>query len=259
VSELPLEGVLLDVDDTLVDTRAAFTAAMEAVWRAYLPDVPAERVPEMVAMWASDAGGHYRAYTRGELGFDEQRRLRADELHRAFGGPPVDDALYPQWLDVFWGTFERSWRAHEDARETVDALVAAGLPVGVVSNAGRAVQERKLAAVGLADVPVLVTLDTFGFGKPDARVFLEGARLLGTGSARTAYVGDELDVDALGAAGAGLVGIWLDRPGRRRGGDHLEDPEAATRAGVPRIESLRGLSVLAQVTHAGSTAAPPRR
>jgi putative hydrolase of the HAD superfamily len=236
-------GVLLDVDDTLVDTRAAFVASIEAVWRAYLSHVPAERVPEMVAMWRGDVGGHYRAYTRGELTFDEQRRLRADELHRAFGGPPVDEAAYPAWLETFWGTFERSWRAFDDARRAVDALRSAGLEVGAVTNAARAIQDRKLAACGLADVPVLVTVENFGVGKPDPRVFTEGARLLGTDPARTAYVGDELDLDALGAVRAGLVGVWLDRPGARRGGPHLEDPAAAAEAGVIRIAALDELVV----------------
>jgi putative hydrolase of the HAD superfamily len=243
-ADLPagLEGVLLDVDDTLVDTRGAFAASVEAVWRTYLPHVPAERLPEMVALWRGDPHGYYRAYTRGELAFDEQRRLRADELHRTFGGPPVDEASYPAWLEVFWGTFERSWRAHDDARATVDALRAAGLRVGAVTNAARALQDRKLAASGLADVPVLVTVENFGVGKPDPRVFQEGARLLGTDSARTVYVGDELDVDAIGAVRAGLAGVWLDRPGTRRGEGHLEDPAAAEEAGVVVVPSLTRLA-----------------
>ena len=233
-----VEGVLLDVDDTLVDTRGAFQASVEAVWRTYLPHVPAERVPEMVALWRRDPHGRYRAYTRGELAYDEQRRLRADELHRAFGGPPVDEAAYPAWVEVFWGTFERSWRAHDDARPTVDALRAAGLRVGAVTNAAREIQDRKLAVCGLADVPVLVTVESFGVGKPDPRVFQEGSRLLGTAPGRTAYVGDELDVDALGAVRAGLHGVWLDRPGTRRGDGHLEDPAVAAEAGVAVVPSL---------------------
>ena len=64
---------------------------------------------------------------------------------------------------------------------------------------------------------MLVGVDTLGFGKPDPRVFLEGARLLGTDPTRTAYVGDEPTVDALAAHQARLTGVWLDRAGHRRG------------------------------------------
>jgi putative hydrolase of the HAD superfamily len=73
---------------------------------------------------------------------------------------------------------------------------------------------------------MLVGVDTFGYGKPAPEVFLAGCERLGTDPGRTVYVGDELDVDAAGAASAGLIGVWLDRPGTRRGGVHVEDPAA---------------------------------
>nr|WP_082570968.1 HAD-IA family hydrolase [Cellulomonas sp. Root485] len=74
-----------------------------------------------------------------------------------------------------------------------------------------------------------------GFGKPDPRVFVEACRRLGTAPERTAYVGDELDVDAVAARAAGLLGIWVDRPGARR--LPLTDAEIAA-ADVVTIESF---------------------
>ncbi|GAB2476611.1 HAD family hydrolase [Xylanimonas ulmi] len=237
--EAIVDAVLFDIDDTLVDTRGAFAEAVAAVRRAFLPHVPATREPELLAMWRDDLGGHYRAYTRGELGFDEQRRLRADELHVAFGGPRVDEAAYPGWLAVFWGAFERAWAAHDDVAAALSALRQAGVRVGSVTNARVTLQESKLTAAGIAGVPVLVGVDTLGFGKPRPEVFHEGCRLLGSDPARTAYVGDEPDVDARGATDAGLVGVWLDRPGVRRGGvDH------AVGAGVRRIGGLDELATV---------------
>ncbi|GAA4627184.1 HAD family hydrolase [Cellulomonas oligotrophica] len=77
-----------------------------------------------------------------------------------------------------------------------------------------------------------------GVGKPDPRVFVEACRRLGTDPARTAYVGDELDVDARAAAAAGLVGVWVDRPGPRRVPVTDEDVAAARAAGVHVVRSL---------------------
>ena len=82
---------------------------------------------------------------------------------------------------------------------------------------------------------MLVGVDTLGFGKPDPRVFVEACRRLGTAPERTAYVGDELDVDAVAARAAGLLGIWVDRPGGRR--LPLTDAEIAA-ADVVTIESF---------------------
>jgi putative hydrolase of the HAD superfamily len=212
-----VDGVLFDVDDTLVDTRGAFGHALAAVARRYLPDVGPERDAEVLVHWRADVAGHYRSYTRGDLSYRHQRMSRANDLHAAFGGPELDDAGYDAWNALFEQFFVDAWAPHDDASRCVDGLLAAGLRVGALSNAAVDYQVRKLARVGLVDrVPMLVGVDTLGFGKPDPRVFVEACRLLGTEPARTAYVGDELDVDASAARDAGLVGIWIDRPGGRR-------------------------------------------
>jgi len=238
----PVEGVLFDIDDTLVDTRGAFVHALAAVAQAYLPADAADRVDEMLAVWRADSGGHYRAYTRGELGFVEQRLLRANQLHELFGGPALAAADFAAWDEVFDAGFVSGWRAHDDATALVALLQAAGVPMGALSNAGVAYQENKLARTGFGGrVPMLVGVDTLGVGKPDPAVFLEGARRLGTDPARTVYVGDELDIDAAAAAAAGLVGVWLDRPGGRR--VHVADDEVAA-AGVPVITTLAQLPPL---------------
>ncbi|MBC7292231.1 MAG: HAD family hydrolase, partial [Actinotalea sp.] len=204
-----VDGVLLDIDDTLVDTRGAFAVALTAAAAAFLPHVPADRYPAMLQVWRADAGDHYRRYTRGEIGYRDQRFARANELQQVFGGAPLDDAAYARWDALFEDGFAGAWAAHEEVSEVLDLLLGHGLAVGALSNAGVEYQTEKLRRVGLADrVEVLVGVDTLGVGKPAPEVFLEACRRLGTEPARTAYVGDELDVDALGAVTAGLVGVW---------------------------------------------------
>lgn len=237
-----VDGVLFDIDDTLVDTHGAFASALATVTEQYLPDLPRERHPEVLAMWRADAEGHYRRYTSGQVGYREQRMARANALLAAFGGPTLDDAAYDAWNAVFEHGFQGAWAAHDDAVATVRELLDAGIAVGALSNASVEYQSLKLARVGLADhVPMLVGVDTLGFGKPDPRVFAEACRRLGTVPSRTVYVGDELDVDARAAQEAGLRGVWLDRPGVRRGGHFVEDPEVARRAGLLRVTSLSDL------------------
>ncbi len=238
LTERRIDGVLFDVDDTLVDTRRAFGRAISAAAQVWLPDLPETRHVEVLEHWRSDPNGHFRSYTRGEIDFETQRRRRADDVQAAFGGAPFEDHTYGEWLELFWGTFTGSFEPHAEARGVVDALLRAGVRVGALTNAARDLQVAKLARTGFPDVPVLVAVDTLGFGKPDPRAFVEACRRLGTEPSRTAYVGDELEVDAIGAAAAGLVGIWLDRPEARRGGAWAEDEALARDAGVHVIRSL---------------------
>ena len=246
MSVAAIEGVLLDIDDTLVDSRGAFRHALQVVGDLYLPagfDVDA-----MTAHWRADAAGWYRAHARGEITHREQRMRRANLLHDAYGGPVLDEAAYDEWDAQFESAFRAGWQAHEDALALVDALDAAGIAYGAVSNADSAYQTVKLASVGLSRVPMLVGVDTFGVGKPDPRVFVEGARLLGVDPARAAYVGDEKDIDAGAAVAAGLaVGVWLDRPG-----GHPQPGDLPP--GTVRVESLLDVSHVLEVGEFGQGA-----
>jgi len=225
-----IRAVLFDVDDTLVDTRGAFRHALSAVAAAHLDRAPSP--DELTHTWRTDAGGHYRAHARGEISYREQRKRRANELHVIYGGPALDDSAYDEWNLGFEQAFRDGWAPHPDAEACLDQLEAAGIAYGALSNAAVAYQEAKLAACGLDRVPMLVGVDTLGFGKPDPRVFDLACELLGFAANETAYVGDELDIDAIAANQAGLTGIWLDRMGDHSVG-HPQD--------VARVTSLAQL------------------
>lgn len=235
---MTLRAVLFDVDDTLVDTRAAFTAGIAAVTEAFLAHLPPERAGEVLEAWRRDDGGHFRAYTTGRLDFLGQRRARATALHDAFAGPELDDEGFAAWNETFEAAVRSAWRAHPDAGVVVATVRGRGLGLGALSNSDVAYQQVKLATAGLAQVPILVGIDTLGLGKPNPRVFQEACRRLGVAPEEALYVGDELDVDAAAAVEAGLVGVWLDRPGTRRGGTFVEDEDVAREAGVVVVHSL---------------------
>jgi len=228
-----VRAVLLDVDDTLVDTRGAFRHALVQIAGEYLRrGVDPE---EVTAFWRADRHDWYRAHTRGELTHREQRMRRAQDLHAHYGGPDLDQDSYDVWDAAFEQHFCDGWRAHDDAAPLLDALDAAGIPYGGVSNAGFDYQELKLAACGLERVPMLVGVDTFGVGKPDPRVFVEGARRIGRAVGECAYIGDEYDIDAIAAHEAGMAGVWIDRPGARRSS---VPEDAADDARITRVTSL---------------------
>ena len=229
-----IRAVLFDIDDTLVDTRGAFHHALGTVAAQYLERIPS--ADELTHVWRTDAGGHYRAHTRGEISYREQRMLRANALHVMYGGPELDDEAYDAWNEDFERAFQEGWHPHADAAGCLDDLDSRGIPYGALSNAAVAYQELKLAACGLERVPMLVGVDTLGFGKPDARVFSLACERIGFAPSEVAYVGDELDIDAQAAAAVGLRGIWLDRTG-----DHAPPP------GVHRISNLTELGLVTTV------------
>jgi len=230
-------AVLLDIDDTLVDTRAAFGVAVRQALDTWIPHLDPDRREAAVLHWAHDPGGHFRAFTRGEVSFVAQRRARAEDLHARFEGPPLDDAGFARWDAGYEAAFRGAWRALPDGVELLADLRRRDVAFGALTNMSADYQRDKLARVGLADVPLLVSTDDLGRGKPDPEVFRLGCTRLGVPPERVAYVGDELEIDARGARDAGLVGVWLDRHGSGR---QVEDvPVVRTLTEVPAVLGWR--------------------
>jgi putative hydrolase of the HAD superfamily len=94
--------------------------------------------------------------------------------------------------------------------ETLLALRATGIRLGVVTNGGGANQRAKIEALGLRHyVDSIIISGEVGVEKPDARIFALALAELGCEPARAWFVGDHPHNDALGAANAGLHAIWL--------------------------------------------------
>ncbi|MFL6098345.1 MAG: hypothetical protein ACJ71T_00145 [Actinomycetales bacterium] len=124
---MKVDAVLLDIDDTLLDTRAAFFAAIHAVANTWLAHLEDERYDEVALRWIADVGGHFRSYTRGEISIIEQRRRRAADLQQTFRGAELDDVAFAAWDATYSAAFRESWRLHDDVVPFLNAVDAAGL------------------------------------------------------------------------------------------------------------------------------------
>jgi putative hydrolase of the HAD superfamily len=207
-----VKAVLFDIDDTLVDTRQAFRAGVNAALDVWMPHLDAEDRERAVLRWATDPLGAWGRFTRGETDMRGQRMIRLTDLNANFGGPPVDDDLLDAWLVSYDRAFRAEWRPFEDGVRLVTSLARLGVTIGAVTNMFAAAQREKLAAVGLAElIPIVGSLETVGVGKPDPRIWQVACRTLGVAPSEALYVGDEPEIDAVGSSLAGLHGVWLDR------------------------------------------------
>lgn len=206
-------GVLFDIDETLVDLRAAMGSTLRAISAPDLTHFTEQDWAAYQHLYAADPLGYYDQYLAGELSFTRQRLLRVAHAQQAHGLPAFDDDAEEAWNAAYEQVLPQHFRAFDDVAAVLDELDALGIPYGAVSNNVHDYQRAKLDAAGLQRIEVLVGIDTVGAAKPDPAIFHEGVRLLGTDPARTLYVGDNPVVDAAGAQKAGLQGIWLERSG----------------------------------------------
>lgn len=111
------------------------------------------------------------------------------------------------------------WRAPlADSVQALRELNAAGMPIGVVSNASGQIEEilrrSEICQIGegpLPSVRCIIDSHVVGIEKPDPRIF-ECAlpHFAGVERSRIAYVGDSVVMDVGGATAAGLTPILVD-------------------------------------------------
>ncbi|MDP9935095.1 HAD family hydrolase [Paenarthrobacter nicotinovorans] len=213
-----IRGVLFDIDDTLVDLEYAMTTALRDVSEHLLPGLDQAGWVKFGRIFTHETTHFYDRYLAGELTFNEQRLLRGRAALGHFGVELEDGEESQAWVAEYHKRQTAYVRAFNDVEEVLDALDAAGVPYGAVSNNVHDYQRAKLDGAGLERIRILVGTDTVGVAKPDPAIYLEGVRLLGTTPGETLYVGDNRLLDADGATAAGLVGVWLNRVGEEVAG-----------------------------------------
>jgi putative hydrolase of the HAD superfamily len=234
-----ITGLLLDVDDTLMDTSAAMVAAGAAAVAELWPEAGAQVHQAAGVRFQGDPRGFFGRFTTGELGFTQMRQARVADLREFFSLGEIDD-VSRRFEDAYEPAFCASVRLFDDVLPLVEAARTAGIPAGLLTNSSSLYTQQKLQITGLAGVfAVVATRDTLGFGKPDARAFHHACKLLGSVPAETLYVGDHIEVDAIAAQTAGLCALWL----RRDPGDPRGVPRARAR-GIPVVTSLTQVSAL---------------
>jgi putative hydrolase of the HAD superfamily len=240
----PPRAVLFDLDATLFDQPGALRRGILAHVAALGAPYDSATEDEIVAAWLDAERLHYERYLTGELDYAGQRRARAREFTARFGAPPLDDdeaAL--AWFHRYYEAYQERWRVYDDVHAALGALEAAvpGIRFGIITNGELELQRRKLERIGATErMEHVVASGELGVAKPDPRIFAHAVERFGLEAGDVVYVGDRIGTDALGAAAAGLIGVWIDRDGRGWG----EYAQAAADAGIHRIASLAELPAL---------------
>jgi len=230
--------VLFDLDDTLFAHREAVEDGIVRHLAAVRgPFTGADPVAAQV-LWRDLEEEHYHSYLAGALDFHGQRRERARAFCAAYD-VVLDDDEAAAWFETYFTHYRDSWRLHDDALACLDALAVAGVRVGLITNGELTFQTEKIRQVGLAPrVEHVIASGELGVAKPDPRIFHHACSVFGVEPSNAVYVGDRLRTDAIGAAAAGLTGVWIDR---RAASVAPADAADAARLAVRRLTGLKAL------------------
>lgn len=207
-----IRALVLDVDDTIVDTRSAMLQAGAAAMASLWPDLGDHHLA-MAERYYADPARWFARYSAGEIEFLAMRAGRLSEVARAFS-LSVPDTGQEAFESAYAPAFREAQRLFPDVDDLLDTADELALPVVLLTNSSATVTAIKLEALAIDHRFVaVVTTDTLGVGKPDPRTYHEAVRLAGTRPGETVCVGDNLEWDVIGARAAGLRAVWLDRVG----------------------------------------------
>ncbi|MET7277793.1 HAD family hydrolase [Kribbella sp. NPDC005582] len=205
-----MKAVIFDLDNTLFD----HTGSADAAVRVWIPELGGTPTDELLAQWFAIEDRCFNRWLTGELTHQGQRRARLHEFLPLLGHPvpttePAQDDLFARFLDLY----RTNWSAFPDARPALEVAHSNGWRVAVLTNGSTPQQTAKLEAIGLADlVHVVCTSESLGVSKPNPQSYLQTCAALGVDPAETLMIGDNLDLDVLGAQAAGLSATHLNRP-----------------------------------------------
>ncbi|MFJ6938744.1 HAD family hydrolase [Streptomyces sp. NPDC101132] len=101
-------------------------------------------------------------------------------LRERYGLPVPVDRLLAEQNAAYLELARTATEAYPEMRKFVERLHAEGVPMAVASGSSREAIDAVLAGTGLAPLlPVVVSAEEVGRGKPEPDVFLEAARRLG--------------------------------------------------------------------------------
>ncbi|MDX1530555.1 MAG: HAD-IA family hydrolase [Rhodothermales bacterium] len=197
--------VFFDLDDTLLDHRAAERAAL-ADCCAHFDGFGHHPVEHVQARYHDLNVPLWRRYAAGEIAKRDVQRLRFERL---LDGLAVN-GLAP---DALGDHYMRRYAAHWDwidGAEAAFAAVAERFPVGILTNGFREVQHAKLDRFPVLRerAEAIVISEEVGVMKPQPGIFQHAAEEAGVRPERILYVGDSLHSDVEGGLAAGWQVAW---------------------------------------------------
>jgi 5'-nucleotidase len=199
-----------DLDDTLVDHRAAEEAAHRATHAEHADIFGSIPFDDWLARYRQRNLALWKAYGRGEIDRHELSRRRfVEPLRDVERDPAHGEAVRTTYL----GHYERNWVLVEGAEEILEFAARDGV-AGILSNGLREQQWGKVRKFRLDRwVTHVVLSEEVGTMKPDRAIFDAALRAAGSPAVRKVYVGDSWETDVVGAKAAGWLPVFFDRRG----------------------------------------------
>jgi putative hydrolase of the HAD superfamily len=207
-----IKAVFFDFYNTLVD----YDPPREVTHSKLLGELGIEISPQALLrpiMVADDF--LYQEHSRLSLGKRSKEEIAA--LYGRYHGMILKEAgleASPELIATLlkrWMAIELKLVLFDDVAPALDNLKKLGLTLGLISNVDRDISA-SYDGLGLGKwLKLKITSQDVGFNKPSPQIFQAALKQAKVEPAEAIYVGDQYQIDVVGANGVGMRGILIDR------------------------------------------------
>jgi putative hydrolase of the HAD superfamily len=200
---MKIEGILLDLDNTVYDYSAAHDPALAAAldWLSQKLGQSAEETEKAYAA----SRRHVNKCLHG-LAACHSRILYFQGVCEAFGQWPCEIAMQAE--DLYWATFLPKMQVRQDCIAFLNAMQPR--PMAIVTDLTARIQFEKVTRLGLkSHVKAIVTSEEVGHEKPHPDIFAMAAQKLALKPQQLCMIGDSWERDIEGALSMGIQCFWF--------------------------------------------------
>src|SRR4030095_4365811 len=202
-------AVLFDLDDTLFDHRHSMRTALGEVQKKYkcFAISTLDEFEKQHVMLLNDV--HFNQILTGEVTPEEGRAFRFKRIFSLYG-INASDELSNETAEFYRENYKNAERLKPGAAELL-TKIKEKYKIGIVTNNIVEEQNRKLVKGGINHlVDVMVTSEEVGVTKPDALIFQTALERLSCSPEETIMLGDQWEMDIVGAYKVGIKCIWVN-------------------------------------------------
>ena len=200
-----IEAISLDLDDTLWPIWPTIERAEEVLHAWLLREAP-RTADLLVKPGMLRELREATARERSDLAHDLSG-LRRESIRTALRRSGEDPALAEPAFDVFFAERQRVV-LYDDALPALQ-LLSARYPLIAISNGNADLRQTGIDRWFRAGF----SAREFGSAKPHAPIFEAAAASVGVQPSAVLHVGDDAELDVIGARNAGMQAVWLAREG----------------------------------------------
>ncbi|MCR4706207.1 MAG: HAD family hydrolase [Lachnospiraceae bacterium] len=206
---LDIKGIVFDIDDTLYRRDQPYEMALDQFFPSGIPFTSVQ----FSERFRARGDEVFEPSERGEITMDEMYIYRGTKAFADLGVTvSAREALRFQKI---YSAAQRQIRPTAKVVRMLKKLCTReDVRIGILSNGGSEHQRRKLSDLGLTNFfkrECVVISGDCGIMKPDHRIFDKAAQIMGLQPSELLYVGDNYDLDVVGAKAAGWKTLWYNR------------------------------------------------